>query len=104
MANAINFQNVKKQTFKITLPGKKVRTLVINPPTKKLLNEITNYSVSGDNAFDGLYELTRKILNTNLNGIKISAEQLEEMFDIADISQIFNGYQQFLKSILNQKN
>lgn len=107
----LDFTKLKKEYLTIVLPdGEK---LLIGTPTKAIMSDLfaTQNSLEGVKnsdieAMDEMYRLIAKLLNRNINGVSISRERVEEMFDITDVMLIFNSYLEFIGKITqaNKKN
>lgn len=110
MAKALNFNNIKKRYFTVTLADEKETTLMICTPTKAIMDEFISMKDSlgsedmGEDAIDALYELCTKIMNRNKGGIKIAKKDLEEMFDFEDIILFIRSYTEFINELTNSKN
>lgn len=110
---ALNFHNVKKEYWTVTLPDEKETVIMIGTPTKALLSEITSLQSAlttltenhGDiNAIDEIYGICAKIMSRNKGGITITREYLESIFDFQDIMLFFNGYMEFIGEAMSRKN
>ena len=110
MAKALNFNNIKKRYFTVTLADEKETTLMICTPTKAIMDEFISMKDSlgsedmAEDAIDELYELCTKIMNRNKGGIKIAKKDLEEMFDFEDIILFIRSYTEFINELTNSKN
>ena len=107
MAKSLNFKNVKKVYFNVTLPDD--TTLMISTPTKAIMDEFISMKDSldaemSDDAIDTLYELCTKIMNRNKGGITVAKKDVEEMFDFMDIILFIQGYTEFINEVVNSKN
>ena len=114
MARTLDFNKVKKQYLTVTLADEKETTLIIGTPTKSIMNDVLalqealdgyegGESLSGD-AMDDLYRACARCMSRNKQGIHISAEFLEDLFDFEDIVIFFNAYVDFIGDIASEKN
>ena len=113
MAKALNFNNVKKHYWSITLADEKNTTLLIGMPTKAIvddLSELQNLIDEYDNdksnpeANDNMYFACARMMSRNKAGIEITKEYLAEIFDYEDIIIFTNGYMDFVNEVVNSKN
>lgn len=110
MAKALNFNNIKKRYFTVTLADENETTLMISTPSKSIMDEFISMKDSlgsenmGEDAIDELYELCTKIMNRNKGGIKIAKKDLEDMFDFEDIVLFIRSYTEFINELTNSKN
>lgn len=110
MAKALNFNNIKKRFFTVTLPDEKNTTLLISTPTKEIMDEFISLKDSltaesmGDDAIDELYDLCRKIMSRNKAGIKVTKDEIISLLDFEDIIIFIQGYTEFISEISNSKN
>lgn len=104
MAKALNFNNVKKQYWNVTLTDGTV--LLVGTPTKAIFDKLTaiNNDLNGDDSLGVLYDVCALVLSRNKAGKVITKEYLEETFDIEDIVILFKSYVEFVSEIRNQKN
>ena len=113
MAKTLNFNNVKKKYLTVTLNDEKNTTIMIGTPTKAILSELISLKSSleaieddstDSDAIDELYTACAKVMSRNKGGVRISKEDLEEIFDLEDIMIFFNAYMEFIGEVSNQKN
>ena len=113
MSKSLNFNTVKKHYLTITLADENKTTLMICTPTKALMNTIitlqesitaVDTSTADMNTLNEMYKACALLMSRNKGGIKITKEQLEEIFDYEDISLFFNTYVDFITEIANSKN
>lgn len=112
MAHTLNFNNVKKKYLTVTLADEKKTTLMIGTPTKAILDELEslqgaieefNEDTSSE-ALGSVYLLCARVMSRNKGGIKITKENLEEIFDFEDIVIFFNAYISFVHEVTHIKN
>lgn len=110
MAKPLDFNALKKRYLSVTLPDEKKTKLMISTPTKKVLDSflnmqsLVNAEDLGDQAINEIYELVTKIMSYNKNGIKITKDMIEELFDFEDIIIFITAYSEFISEIANSKN
>ena len=110
MAKALNFNNVKKRYFTVTLADENETTLMISTPSKSIMDEFISMKDSlvsedmGEDAIDDLYDLCTKIMNRNKGGIKIAKKDIEDMLDFEDIILFIKSYTEFINELTNSKN
>lgn len=95
-----NFKKLKKEFMRITLPDD--RTLTINPPKYsdfKKFAQLGNVKTDED-AFKGVAQ----ILNLNMEGIKFTDKECQDLFDLADMYALMTEFMKYLTSITSQKN
>ena len=110
MAKSLDFRNIKKSYFTVTLPDEDNTTLMICPPTKAIMDEFISLKDMlstenlGDDTIDTIYELCTQIMNRNKGGVKLSKQYLEEIFDFTDIIVFIQGYTAFITEMTSSKN
>lgn len=96
-----NFKKLKKEFMRITLPDD--RHITIKPPK---FSDFKKFAKLGDgiktdeDAFKGVVE----ILNMNMEGVKFTVPECQEMFDIADVYALMTEFMHYLTRITSQKN
>lgn len=110
MARSLNFNNVKKRYFTVTLPNENKTTLLICTPTKEIMDELvsmndslTSSAVQTD-VTDELYEICTKIMNHNKGDVKVAKKDIEKLLDFEDIILFIESYTEFINEIVNSKN
>lgn len=110
MAKTLNFNELKKKYFTVILPDDKKTTLRIGTPTKAIFDEFTSIkdTLEGDGvedeALNELYNICAKLLSHNKGGIKISRDEVAELFDFEDIIIFIRAYTDFISEVTNSKN
>lgn len=112
MANAVNFNNIKKQYLTVTLADEKSTTILVGTPTKKLLNDLIDLEdsigkINSDDNIDAmgeLYDVCAKIMSRNKTNYVITKDYLEEIFDIEDIIIFLKEYMAFVSKLSTLKN
>lgn len=96
-----NFKKLKKEFMRITLPDD--RHITIKPPKFsdfKKFAKLGDGIKTDDDAFKGVVE----ILNMNMEGVKFTVPECQEMFDIADVYALMTEFMNYLTRITSQKN
>ena len=107
---ALNFNNINKKKFTVTLNDSNNTTLILLNPTKRIMEnliEIHKSSESSSNEIDpidDIYYVCSEILSRNLNKVKISKEMVEDIFDIEDINILLEEYFKFVNNQIIEKN
>ena len=111
MGKTLDFNTRKKEYLTIKLNDEKKTVLMIGTPTKKILNDFIaiNETIDSEGGADAdsineVYEVCAKVMSFNKGGIKITADYLEDFFDIEDVMVFFNAYGEFMASLTNAKN
>jgi hypothetical protein len=111
MAKTLDFTTRKKEYLTVKLNDEKKTVLLIGTPTKKILEEfisindrITEDEGADKEAVNDLYRVCARVMSFNKGGIKITAEDLGEFFDLEDVMTFFNAYSDFMASVTNAKN
>lgn len=113
MSKSLNFNNLKKKYLTVTLADEKETTIMIGTPTKAIMDDLmllkSNFEALSDNDVDTdvtneLYNACARVMSRNKGGIKITSEQLADIFDFEDILIFFNAYMEFVTEVTNTKN
>lgn len=104
-----NFNSLKKKTMTVILPDERKTALIIGVPSKSIMDEIISIyenldENNGYEVMETVYDLYSKILNGNKNNIKITPEQIEEMFDFEDVLLFIKSYVKFINEVTGTKN
>jgi hypothetical protein len=104
MAKALNFNNVSKKYWNVTLTDGTV--LLVGTPTKAIFDKLIAIKddLGDEDSLGALYGVCALVLSRNKAGKVITKEYLEEIFDIEDIIILFNSYVGFVNEIRNSKN
>lgn len=98
----------KTRYFNIKLKNNKI--IDIEPPKMKILNKIAALSGIKNNKelsktdISNLIEAVCLALNKNRQGYKITANQIEEEYNVLEIMNFLSSYFDWVKSIQNIKN
>lgn len=108
---SLNFNSVEKKHLIITLNDEKNTTLLVMSPTKKIMDLLISIEdilraedIKTQEQMDTLYDLCYLILSRNKGKIKIKKEDLEECFDIEDITIFLQEYMNFVSAQMSGKN
>jgi len=106
MAYVLDFNTRKKEYLTVTLPNEKKTVLMIGTPTKKVLDEFKALNVDSADETDvsEIYQVCAKVMSFNKGGIKVKAKDLEDIFDLDDISAFFNAYSSYINGVTSAKN
>ena len=113
MVKSLNFNNVKKQFFAVTLADEKNTVLMIGTPTKAIMDDLTvlqnsmnsvSDNENNNKATDDLYSACARVMSRNKAGVKVTKEFLAEIFDFEDITIFFNAYMKFIDEVISSKN
>ena len=111
MAKTLDFNTLKKEYLTVRLKDEKKTVLMIGTPTKAILDEFIaiNETISENDGADkeavnDLYKVCAKVMSFNKGGIKVTADQLSESYDLEDIMIFFNAYSDFMESVTKAKN
>ena len=107
MAKALNFNNVSKKYWNVTLTDGTV--LLVGTPTKAIFDRLIAIkddlgNLANEDSLEALYDVCALVLSRNKTGKVITKDYLEENFDIEDIIILINSYVGFVNEIRNQKN
>ena len=98
----------KTRYFNMKLKNNKI--IDIEPPKMKILKKIANLSEVKNNdelSEQDILNLTEAVVlafNKNRQGYKITAEKIEDEYDILEIVDFLNNYFDWVNSIQNSKN
>lgn len=108
---SLNFNSVAKKNLIITLNDDENTTLLVMSPTKKIMDLLISIEdilrsedIKTQEQINALYDLCYLILSRNKGKIKIKKEDLEECFDIEDITIFLQEYMNFVSTQMSGKN
>ncbi len=111
MAKELNFNTVKKPTWKVTLNDENKTVLFLKIADKgtiaELISRYQNFdteSLDADEFMSDMYELCAQLLSCNKVGKTFTSEDLQEIWEIDDILIFIRGYVEFISEVTNQKN
>lgn len=110
MAKTLDFTKLKKRFMTVKLNDEKGTTLLINTPTKKIMDLFLGMKDSlsaenmGDEAISELYDIVAKVMSCNKAGVKISKETVEELLDFEDVIVFIQAYTDFINEVTGSKN
>lgn len=101
---ALDFNTVKKNYWKVTLPDEEKTRLDIMTPTKKMVEEmgeilgLMNETVENPNDTELVifYEFVAKCMSRNKQGVKVTGKQLGEFLDFEDLAIFLDSYTDFI--------
>ena len=99
----LNFNNIKKTTFKVTLPDENQTKLTLLTPTKSVIAQMKKATSSEADESD-MFELTAKVISRNKEKFRVTVEHLEDCLDLEDIIIFFDKYMDYVNEMANQKN
>ena len=114
MAKCLDFNSIQQPVWEVTLRDDARTTFRITLPTERLIERLNTYlpelkSVANTN--DGssarvVYELAAELISCNLDGIKVTAEELRDKYRMAysDMFVFFPAYKEFINEIESAKN
>lgn len=76
--------------------------LQLEVPKARIYDEIMDFKTTGKNV--QIIPNTTKILNQNAQGIQFTEEQVEAMFNVAELSLICTEYIEFVTDAINDPN
>lgn len=104
------YDMTKYKTRYFNMKLKNGRLIDIEPPKMKILKKIASLSEIKENnelSEEDVSKLTEAValaFNKNRQGYKITAEKVEEEYDILEIVDFLSNYFDWINSIQNQKN
>ena len=113
MSGSLNFNNIEKKYFPVTLADGKSTTLLVGTPTKAILDNLIRIQSgletiqdgeTDSGAADDLYDACAQIMSRNKTGVKITKDYLAEVFDFEDIMIFFEAYMGFISEVTGRKN
>lgn len=109
MANMnFDFNKMKRSFMTVTL--KDGRKLVVKMPMKKTfekmsaLQEVDVDSMSIDDAMDTLGGLCAEILSHNMQGERVTTNEITENYDTEEMSELIDKYMEFTGGVKNNPN
>lgn len=109
MANlSFDFNKVKRSFMTVKL--KDGRKLVVKMPMKKTFEKMTalqgveSSDMTAEDAMDTLGGLCAEILSNNMNGERITAEEITENYDIEEMEAMVETYMDFAGGVKNDPN
>lgn len=109
MSKTLDFNKLKKKFMTVTLADENNTVLMINTPTKAIMDGFLAMrdSLSEDmenDALDELYDIVARIMSHNRNGKKFTKEEVQELFDYEDIIIFIRAYTEFINEVIDAKN
>lgn len=113
MAVTLDLNELSCSMMDITLRDKDRTVVHLDIPTEELVQELDamqpelNNLKTGDfSAVRKIYELAAKVINVNVDGFHVTAEDLPKKYGMNILAslQFFNAYIDAVKALENQKN
>jgi hypothetical protein len=114
MARKLDFNSIIKPMIEITLRDEAHTVVHVTTPTEGLIEKLASNADTMKEAVNGgtaeaikaVFELMAELTNCNLDGIKVTAEELRDKYGIKlfDVILFFNAYMEFIEEIKNAKN
>lgn len=114
MAKMLDFNSYRRPTLLLRMKDELQTKLHVTTPTVELVEELkANLSelktvLTGNDAeaSAAVYELAAKLMNCNLDGVTITAEELAIKYEmnLEDMTMFFTVYMEFLEEIKSAKN
>lgn len=95
-----NFNKVKKENLHLVLADGS--SLTLRPPRYGSLKKFVRLGADVDE--QQALELVAEILSENIEKKKITVQDVDELFDLSDLSTFIELYMKYLDQITNQKN
>lgn len=99
----LNFNNIKKTTFDITLPNEEQTKIRLLTPTKTVIAQMQKATSASADESD-MFEITAKVMSRNKEKINITTKMLEDCLDIEDVMIFFDSYLAYIEEMTQQKN
>lgn len=105
-----DFNAIKKQTMKVTMPDKDRTVVNIGMPKKKVMDRFVVMSANLNEMKDEkeslnvVYEIVTDILNSNTSGVTFKASEIQKMMEFDDLIYFIQAYSKFIKSVSDVKN
>mgnify|MGYP001112959992 FL=1 len=96
----LDFSTRKQKIMDLKLKDGTLLQLIV--PRAKVYDEIMDFKNTGKNV--QIVPNTTKILNQNTQGMQFTEEQVEEMFDVAELSLICTEYIEFVIEAIKDPN
>lgn len=108
--HTFDFNAIKKQTMKVTMPDKKRTVVNIGFPKKKVMDRFLvvaaniNSMKDDEASLDIIYEIATDILNVNTSGVTFDVSEIKTMLELDDLIYFIQAYSKFIKSVSDVKN
>ena len=114
MAKMLDFNRYRRPTLLLRMKDEQQTKLHVTSPTVELVEELRanltelKQVLTGNDteAGEAVYELATKLMNCNLDGVTIDAEELAVKYEMnmEDLTMFFTVYMDFLEEIKSAKN
>lgn len=105
--------NMEQPRLRLTMTDDARTTINLTLPTEELINQLQNMGPrlqamrKGDaNGIAEIYELASQLISCNIEGLKVTAEELRTTYNmkLASALVFFNAYMDFVTGVVNEKN
>lgn len=115
MSRSLDFNAIERPTLDLTMRDEAHTVLHISAPTEAFVEEmeslgptIDKMKKGGDTRelFQALYEFFAKVLSHNEDGLKVTAEELRNVYKLTllDIFALYGEYMAFIEELQSAKN
>lgn len=109
MSKPLDFNKEKKSYWTVILPDEDRTTLMIASPTKRMIDDFNAIAINdvddaSEDTLSELYNACARMMSRNKAGKIITAEMIEDLFDIEDVVIFVNNYMDFAHEITQRKN
>lgn len=105
----LDFTTANKKFLNVKLIDGNV--IMVRMPTKKIFDELIdlednlrNLDMGNREQIEEVYNITARVLSNNLQNKEITNEYLSEIFDVEDITILFNSYINFVQGRASDPN
>lgn len=115
MAKILDFNAIETPVLPLIMRDEARTRIDVTTPPEKLISEMLGVAQgvekiveNGDSqTYASMYDLAARLMSFNLQGIQVTAEELENKYGLGNlmsIVQFFNAYASFITEIVNSKN
>lgn len=114
MAKTLDFNRLKRPTLPLVMPDEARTKISVTLPTEGTVNAFINdapahmdaLEAGADGAVQSVYEMTAELMSHNLEGIKVTALDLRDKFNLKleDLVIFYGAYTDFINEVTNAKN
>lgn len=114
MAKTLDFNALKMPKFPLVMSDADRTNIVVTVPPEGLVEELAaagpelkaTIESGGKEGTQALYALAARLINCNLSGITVTADDLRDKYglNIYSLLAFFNAYTDFIHEIQNAKN
>ena len=89
-----------KNSYNIDIDNaEKTISLSVYPPTIKAVKKMQKLNTESDEVLDEMLDIISKIISNNKEHITLTAEELEELLDFEDVTNIFSDISKWIADI-----